>query len=320
MPARIERLLERQGDRLAALRLRNVTAIARAFDAARRALKEDLERLIPQGDPGLGPTPWTAQRARAALALTEGALRSLVAEWGPLFTDGIQATSERALADLVEIIGEFEPEFLLTGNEINLRALARITETNGLALHRYSLERYSLDVINEVQRKVGVALAKGEGVAETVKAISSVDGVVNVYGRPRAELIARMELSRAYNDSHLTGIQTFADLSDVPVLKRIIEVRDRRNHPASRVAHGLTASPKEAFRLPVDPVEIEAIKLYRQQHPTSQKSSVKVTGVVWHLVGDHWEGMAPPIHFNDRSRVIPWRESWAADGAGDSRA
>lgn len=307
--AQIDDLLRSQARRLDALTDAQVRAMVRAFDAARRELREELERAILTGADRA--TPWTAQRTRVALALAEQALRDLSRRLGVSLDEAVEATADRSLRDLLAVIRAAEPEFGAAGGGVAVEALSRMSEAQGLALHRYSLERYTVDTIDEVQRRITTAAARGDGLRDVVEAVAGVDGVVASYGRPRAALIARMETSRSYNDAHLAGIESFAELADEPgdddqLLKRIVEIRDDRNHPASRVAHGLTARPDEPFRLSAAAVLAE----YRRMFPKRQ--SHRISGMVWPREGAVYVGMAPPIHFNDRSRVVPWRESWAS--------
>lgn len=308
MPTRIERLLQRQQRRIQKLTDRQARAILRTFDEARRTLREDLERLVPDGDEGLGATPWTAQRTRVALALSERAIRDMTARLGPLFSEGIQALSEQSFEDMLAVIGMHEPDFLLTGSDVNFDALQRITERNGLALHRYSLERYGADTIEQVQRRIAVGVARGDSQRTIREAIAGVDGVVARYGRPRAALITQMELSRAYNDAHVEAIGAWADATPdaaSPPLRMIIEVgggKTDRSHAASEVAHGMTAPVGEPFELPA----ADILRVMRRTRP----KTTRVTGMTWEREGDAYVGYAPPIHYRDRARVVPWRASW----------
>lgn len=318
--SRIDEMMLRQTERLDRLTEAEAHAVRVAFEQAREELERKLRQMILTGRDEA--TPWTAQRTRVALAVTREGLGELRDRLDRQLTLGIGRVREQSQVDLLEEIREFEPEFRLTGSDVDLERLRRVSAPQGLALHRHSLDRYTRDTIQQVQKRLSVSLAKGEGLREAIEEVAGVDGVVERYGRHRAELIARMETSRSYNEAHLEGVQDAARMLDDdgtpdPMMKRIVEIRDHRNHPASRIAHGLTARVDEPFRLPVAPVEREAIRMYRERHPTTTKTTVEVTGIVWRLQGDHWVGQVPPIHFNDRSRVLPWRESWADDRAGE---
>jgi hypothetical protein len=111
-----------------------------------------------------------------------------------------------------------------------------------------------------------------------------------------------METSRAYNDAHLEGILEL-DQSDPrpddPLLKKIDEFFDQRNHPFSRAANERVALPQDPFVVPVAEVDAAARAMRR---PSS--------GVLWARVDGNYVGQNLPAHFNERGRIIPWRASW----------
>ena len=316
--ARIDDLLRQQTERLDRLTEAQVQSVLAAYEEAVRQLEEELERLIRTG--GDEATPWTAQRTRVALAQAERAMADLQSRLGAELDAATRQHREQSAADLAAIIRQQEPEFLLTGQMPHVEAIARLTEPSGLALHRHSLERYSRDVIDQVQRRLSVALAKGESRRDATRAITAV-----LQGnRSRAALIVRMETGRAYNESHLRGVQGWAANDPPgtpnPAMKRIVEMRDgrtRRSHPASAVADDLTARPDEEFRLPA----AEILAEYRRRFP--KRKRLRISGMVWERRGDAYYGQHNPIHYNDRGRIVPWRESWgkgrrAGSGASDA--
>lgn len=294
--SRIDHLLEQQADELAALEQSHVAAVLAAYEDARRALHERLRVLTP------GATPETEHRLRVMLAQAEHGVVELKQRLGVVLA-GAEATSHRkAMRHLLKLVKTAEPTFTDSGGLVELAIVKRLAERQGLALHSFSVDRYGAQVVDAIQRELVSGVVQGMTTAELADRVAAAGGSVLSGLRGRAELIARMETSRAYNDAHLESIReldTQDPRPDDPLLKKLDEFIDHRNHPFSRAAHERTARPLDPFVVPVAEVQAEAKAMRRPPG-----------GILWQRVGGDYVGQNLPAHFNERGRIIAWRESW----------
>lgn len=73
----------------------------------------------------------------------------------------------------------------------------------------------------------------------------------------------------------------------------IVEVIDARNHPFSRAAHMVKATPKGLFKVPVGDVRKAAAGM-----------GLKATGILWPVKDGHYVGRSLPAHYNDRGIIV----------------
>src|ERR1051325_11315683 len=150
MPSRIDTLLQRQAVDLASLEERQVRAMLRALEDARRDLREQLEALHLAGK----EDRFTAQHVRVMLAQVSAGVDQLKARLGDRLSDQEQAAHDKALRDLLAVIRQQEPGFADAGGRIETAALRRLTEERGLLLHRYSVERYGAQLVEAIQQEL----------------------------------------------------------------------------------------------------------------------------------------------------------------------
>jgi len=304
--ARIHRLLDRQGRQLDRLTDRQARQVLVVLDATRRELREELTRMEATGrDLNV---PFTAQRMRVMQAQAEDGVRRLVTRLNTQLTAAAQAQGELALAQVLSQVEMGESEFGPAGSQIEFRALTRLTEAGNLALHRRSLERYGLDAIQRMQRVMVVGVARGASIRTIRDRLLGASNSVLAAGRHRAELIARMETSGAYNRMHAAALEEAAAVLDEPgredvLLRRADEALDARNHPLSRALHGRTFPVR-------GPMSVPASAVYAWSKAMKRPAS----GVVWERIGSRFVGAHYPAHFNDRGRQTAWRASWGDAG------
>ena len=295
---RIDRLLERQNaeiDRLADAQARRVL---RALEDARRELRE---RLLDVDD---AATPFTAQQLRGMLAQVESGVFQLRDRFGEVLADGEREAHTKALDHLIDLVKANEPDFEGAIPAIRLQAASALSERRALLLHRHSVNRYGADLIDRIQRELVLGQVSGLSIRQVADRITATNASVFASLRGRAELIARMESNRVYNDGHLQSMKDLAAETDDPkdpdpLMKRADEFFDNRNHPLSRVLHGRTAKLDDDFVVPR--AEVEAISAVLKKGNT---------GIVWRLEGGSYRGQNYPAHFNDRGRIVAFRRSW----------
>lgn len=170
-----------------------------------------------------------------------------------------------------------------------IRMAARLADYRALALHTASAESYSASVARDVQQ----ALVAGVLQRDSERQIGTRIRQNAPISAHRADLIARMETNRAYNQ---VASEWAAELGG-GWTRRIVEFRDNQNHPFSRAAHGKTAKPGRAFRVPVSEVRAAEALLKRRSR-----------GIFWRNTGKHYVGRHLPAHYGERGRIVPWFE------------
>ena len=304
--SRIQRLLEAQGRSLDRLSNRQARQVVIAYDAARRELREELLQLEASGR--AHDIPFTAQRMRVMLGQTEAGVRRLGQRLDTVFVDFGRTQGELAVGQVLKQVELGEVDFLDAGPAIEVRALQRLSEPGALLLHRRSLERYTIDTIDRVQRMLTIGVARGASYREMAERVAGVQGVL-AKGRGRAQLIVRMEMGEAYNRIHQASLEEAAGVLDTPdrkdpLLRRADEFMDSRNHPLSRALHGRTFPVADPMSVPIAAVNAWARAMKRSAR-----------GVVWERRGSSFVGAHYPAHFNDRGRQTAWRASWGDPGA-----
>lgn len=303
--SRIDRLLEAQARELDTLTDHEVATALGALEDARRDLRERLEAMRVSGADQV--TRFTAQHLRVQLAQVEAAARQLTERLNGALAEAERKVHEQALKNLLATIRANEPDFVDAGGRIELAALRRLTEEQGLLLHTHSVQRYGAQLVENIQREITRGVAGGQTLDQIVDRIAATDESVFAGMRHRAELIARMELNRAYNAGHQAALEEAAAILDEPgrpdpLLKKADEFSDKRNHPFSRALDGKTAPVTGEWVVPHAEVEAAAAVLGK-----------RATGIVWRRDGAVWRGANYPAHYNDRGRQVPWRASWAED-------
>lgn len=178
-----------------------------------------------------------------------------------------------------------------------VQAAGVLARQHDLLLHQYSVGRYSQAAMGRIQTALVAGVLQGESPGAVAARVRRAGGPAAL-NRREAELMARMELSRAYSQGNGEIAAVLYD-TDPGWRKRIVEVRDRNNHPFSRVADGTLAKPGAAFAVSVAAVAAAAAAMGRS-----------AKGVVWAARNGAYRGMHLPAHFGERGRVVPWHVAW----------
>jgi hypothetical protein len=286
--SRIRDILDQQAIDLDALQARQATQVLRALEDARRELREQLG--------AGGETPAGSHRLRVMLAQAEAGIAALRQRMGNALADAEPGQQDAARRHLIQTVTKAESKFRDAGSAWETASLRRLTEERGLALHRFSVDRYGAQVIEAVQRELAVGYALGLTPAALADRVAGVDGVIARH-KGRAELIVRMELSRIYDAAHQASLEELArldppDTTD-PLLKKADEfLEGARNHPFSFLLDGQSVLPRQEWEI-----------------DTSKRAGAG-SGLVWRKTGTIAHGFGYPAHFNDRGRQVPHRMSW----------
>lgn len=297
--SRITSILAEQSTELARLQDDTARALLRYVDDARRELRERLAQTIQAGK----GDSFTAQHLRVALAQTEAAAATLTSRMsGELAT--VATTAQRvATRNLLQTIRAHEGDLLDAGNRIEWGVVARLSQQGGLLLDTHSIARYGADVVGKVRQAMAVQMLTNATIPAMTNKIASASGVIASIGG-RAELIARMEVSNLYSQAHHAALEEAAAILDDegtpdPLLRQADEYADQRNHPVSRVIHGMVTAIDKPWMVPVAEVDRMADRL--------KKTS---SGILWPQSGAYYVVGRYPVAFGERGREIPYRTSW----------
>jgi len=265
---------------------------------ARRALAEQFLGIDDTA------TPYSAQQARVMLAQVDTAARTLSRRLGEQIEAVATPVGRLALAHVMAAIRANERVMVDAGNRIEFGAMARILQPDGLLLHRHSLERYGRQIVDRIARDIGQGLASGKSIPQITETVCGTAGTL-ARNSGSAELIVRMEINRAYNDKSQAALEEAAKMLDEPgtpdpLGRQIVELRDKRNHPFSRAADGITSTLDKPFRVPVEAVDAAAAALGVR----------RLSGILWPQEGAFYVGFNYPAHFNERGRICAFRQSW----------
>lgn len=293
-------LLDRQGARLERLDDRQARSVLRVLEDSRREVRE---LLLASG--GASDT-WTATRWSSSRVQIDDAIRRLKFRFNETLEVGFDVSHKRAVSDLLAVVrkGDGAAAWAASAGGIEFEALAKLSDPNRTLLHRYSVNFYGSELADKIQRELARSVALRRTVGETSDAVASTSFSTFSSMEHRADLIVRMEMNRAYNDAHDAAAaeaskrDRFAGKRG-PLIRKIDEFRDHRNHPISVAINGLGAEIGKPFRIPV--VEVRA---------AAHKIGKPVSGILWTKVGTNYEGMSLPAHFGERGRIVPWRQSW----------
>lgn len=313
--ARIDEMLAVQAAELASLHDREARRFLQVFEDARRELWEQLNAFVALGKDQ--KFPYTAQWTRTMLVQADEGARRLRHRLGEQLGEAVERQKRGALQSLIEVVRTMEPEFLEAGGMIEVEALRRMTESEGLLLHRYSIDRYGAELVADMQRELTVGMARGMTIPQLRDRLAGLKGII--HGKKhRAELIVRMELNSAFNRYHLDSIKGASAAldqdrpSEDKLQKKADEYLDLRNHAISRVLDGQVQPPDQPFKVPVALVEAEHEKLQAMRRAARLKPR-RLGGILWPVVGGHYTGNNYPAHFWERGRIVPWRRSWTAE-------
>ncbi len=308
--SRIDELLDEQDAELDQLTERELQKFLVVYTAARQRLRDRIEAL---GDKDL---EFTRQHLMVMLAQSERGISKMERELKVALDEGVMASRERGLEHLLEMIRANEPEFRDTGSRIERQVLRRFQEDRGLLVHKYSAQRYSASVLEDIQRELSLGAATGETIPQVRDRLAATMDV----RASQASTIVRMEMNKAYNEGHRESGEAAHQVLDEPgetdpLMRRAVEFLDMRNNAISRALDGQVAPYDQPWRVSVAAVQAEHVKLQAERRARKLPVRSKVSGIVWPIVDGYYVGMTYPAHFNDRGREVSTRRRWREEGA-----
>jgi hypothetical protein len=241
------------------------------YREVRQELRDRLDRL-PEDS-------FSAQQLRGILAQIDGALSAMSTS---LFTGLKDAARELALFGIEDQITEIKKfsqvfEGAVVGININAQVIA--SDTQNFLLNRYeaSIDAYTEDVRASLITTLSNESLMGSPVSKIVKSM----GAFFQGEEWKLQRIARTELHNVYNLGKMNGMAETRDQVLPDLKKTLVHPMDSRTGRDSKYAASLNLI-----------AEIDEPFEYR-----------------WR--GEVRRYMAPPDRPNDRSILVPYRQSWA---------
>lgn len=163
-----------------------------------------------------------AVRLRQVLAETEVGIRALEAKASVAFGATQREAAELAVEHLGTEVGALSRAFDGHTFAVNIDAVKVLADPGQALLANHfesSVERYGLDLLNDVRRRLFVGLRAGDTTGDIAASISGVRGPFGTIGRSNAERLVRTETSQAYGAAQHASIAQAAD--NIPGLKKV---------------------------------------------------------------------------------------------------
>lgn len=244
--------------------------LAKAYRESRRRLQDRL--LAIPGD------KFTAQQLRGALLQIDTALEAMASGMSKSMMDSGDLIARAGAEHIQAEINRFDDHFLGAITPINVNAVAIASDTNNLLVSKYqsSLEAYSEEVRSQLSQALTNAAIEQIPYSEIVRRI----GQFFIAEEWKIHRLARTELHQVYNLSKMKSMEALAKGAVPDLKKTLIHPMDSRTGKDSKYANKLNLIV-----------------------PITQPFRYK------------WQGkervyMTPPDRPNDRSILVPYRDSY----------
>lgn len=249
--------------------------IIKLYRQIRQELRDRLDTL-PDGS-------FSQQQVRGVLYQIETAIQAMSQRLRSEMDSSAQKAAEKGIEDLLKELGEYNHHFSGAVVPINVDALAIATDTKNFLFNKYetSMEVYNQSLRSRFAHGLTQAALEQVSMSEVIRRI----GATFLGEEWQIQRIVRTELHNIYS---LGKMNTMLDLwdggeGDIPDLKKaLFHPIDNRTANDSKYA--------ESLQLVV---------------PINEP-------FVYYWKGQERRFMAPPDRPNDRSILIPYRDSWRA--------
>lgn len=260
-------------EQIVSLEQKEAERVIKAYRRIRQDLRDRLDTL-PSGT-------FTAQRLRGVLFQVESAIDASTGILRTEMDSSAQAAAEKGLEHLIDELNKYNSTFTGAVIPINVDAVAVATDTKNFLFNRYesSMQNYNQMLRSRFSQGITNAAIEEISMSELVSRI----GRTFLGEEWQVQRIVRTELHNIYGLGKLNGMKRLWDEGegDIPDLKKaLFHPMDKRTGEDSKYAEKLE------LIVPID-------------EPFRYK----------------WKGelrtfMSPPDRPNDRSILIPFRDSW----------
>lgn len=247
--------------------------IIKSYENVRRQLRDRLDQL-PKGI-------YTSQKMTATLAQLDLAINKMGKGLNGDMKDSISLVSEKSIETLLRELRKWDKEFRGAIQPINIKAVEATADQNNFLFNKYdaSIEAYNSQLRSQMAQSLTESVIAQEPTAEVIQRLSQV-----FMGEQWKLLqITRTELHGAYANGKLNGMKSLwkEGKGSLPDLKKtLFHPMDKRTGEDSKWLN------KNNPIIPID-------------EPFEYKWAGKLRTY-----------MAPPDRPNDRSILIPYRDSW----------
>lgn len=267
----VQDVAESHVERVVGLEKDEAEKILKVYKKVRSDLRDRLD-LIPGGT-------FTAQKMQSTLVQVELAIQAIQNKLKQEMSSSADLMSEQALNDLISEIKKFEKKFTGASIPINLDGAVIASNVNNLLMSRMesSLETYNVFLRSRISQGLSEAVIAQDNYTEIVRKIN-----LTLMGEEwKAQQIVRTELHNVYSMAKIEGMRDLKDGSIPDLKKALYHPMDKRTGADSKKADSLNLI-----------VDVDDYFEY-----------------TWK--GEKRRFFQPPDRPNDRSILIPYRESWA---------
>lgn len=157
--------------------------------------------------------PLDVSRLQQIIAETEAGIRVLGAKAGRSFQGTQTDATELSIDHLVEEVSQLSGAFDGRPVDVSISAAKVLADPmQGLLANHFdsSVQRYGLDLLNDVRRRLFVGMRAGDSLRDVVNDIAGDRGAFGRVGRDNAERLVRTETSQAYGAAHHEGLKEAA--------------------------------------------------------------------------------------------------------------
>jgi hypothetical protein len=256
---------------------REAKKLLKRYREIRHELRDRLDTL--SGD------SFSAQQLRGTLLQVDLAIVEMSKSLKESMDDASTVAAEAGIGDLVAELNKFNKKFGGAIVPININAVEVGLDTKNFLINRYesSIDSYSELIRQRITQGITNAMIEQVSLSETIRRLGQF-----MQGEEwRLQMIARTELHNVYNLGKLNGMRDIVE-SDIPDLKKTLyHPMDKRTGNDSKHVAVLD------LVVPID----QPFEYYWP--PSGPKRELR-------------RYMVPPDRPNDRSILIPFRESWVS--------
>ena len=269
----VQQIAQGHIDQILALEKSEADRIIRTYRQIRGELRDRLDSM-PRGS-------FSAQQLRGVLYQVESAIEALSGSLRSEIESSARAAADKGLDDLEDELARFSKRFTGAVIPINVDAVAVATETTNLLFNRYdaSVRSYNESLRARFAQGLSAAAVEQVPMSDVIQRI----GQTFLGEEWKIQRIVRSELHNIYATGKMNGMLRLWDggEGDIPDLKKaLFHPMDNRTGQDSKKAAALEL---------VVPIDEPFVYKWR---------------------GETRKFMAPPDRPNDRSILIPYRESW----------
>lgn len=270
----VEEVVQSNIERVESLEESQQKKLLKIFRKVRQDLQDRL-LTIPEGT-------FTEQQMRVTLVQINAAIEAIVRDLKGGMGDSAEILGIRGVEDLIKEINKFEKYFLGSVQPLDLNAALIATDSQNFLINKYdaSLEAYGADLRSQITSQIAQSMITRDTSDRTVGRLVSDVGRFFAGEEWKLSRIVRTELHGIYNFSKMQGMGEIQEETLPDLKKSLMHPMDARTGEDSKLLARLN---------PV--VDIDEPFRFK-------------------FKGKERVFLFPPDRPNDRSILVPFRETW----------